>query len=239
MNYHRHVPASIRTLHILETLAAAPEGLTAGQLAEAVDIPHSALHALLNTLKAAGYVVQTGARQPYRVGPRAQALDQPRPAGISTLVNAFYEETTHHLPIETLALATLADANSVALILAEAPSSQTVRCAVPVGQRTPAAEHPAGLVLLAGLAPAEISRAILHYSAKIEDARRQTMALTVSVRKRRCWRASRPFVGMRAARLRCCTAYAKWPPGSPIALVRLATLLTAHRSRILKGRVFL
>ncbi|MGC9393946.1 MAG: pyridoxamine 5'-phosphate oxidase family protein [Anaerolineae bacterium] len=184
MDYHHRVPASIRTLHILEALAAAPEGLTAGQLAEAVDIPHSALYALLNTLKSQGYIVQAGARQPYRVGPRAQALSQPHPAGINTLVSAFYEETARHPPTETLALATLADADSTALILAEAPSAQTVRCATPIGQRMPAAEHPAGLVLLAGLTASSLKRAVTHPKAGVnmtlhnalQQTRRQTMA---------------------------------------------------------------
>ena len=188
MNYHRHVPASIRTLHILEALAAVPEGLTAGQLAEILDIPHSALYALLNTLKTTGYIVQAGARQPYRIGPRAQALGQPRPAGINTLVNAFYEETARqiarHSPTETLALATLAGADNNVLILAEAPSAQTVRCAIPIGQRTSAPEHPAGLVLLAGLTAPSLKRAMTHpkdgVDVALHDAlqqtRRQTMA---------------------------------------------------------------
>ena len=184
MNYHRRVPASIRTLHILEALAAAPEGLTAGQLAEAIDIPHSALYALLNTLKSQGYIVQAGARRPYRVGPRAQALSQPRPAGINTLVSAFYEETarqmSRHALAETLALAKLTDADSAILILAEAPSTQTVRCVVPAGQRTPAAEHPAGLVLLAGLTPSSLKRAGIDAALydTLQQTRRQTMART-------------------------------------------------------------
>ncbi len=182
MDYHRHVPASIRTLHILESLAAEPGGLTAGQLAETLDIPHSALHALLNTLKSQGYIVQASARQPYRVGPRAQALGQTRPTGINALVNAFYEETMRHPTTETLALATLADtdANSVVLILAEAPSTQTVRCAVPVGRRIPAVAHPAGLTLLAGLTPSGLERAVREPTATLHSAlqqtRRQTMA---------------------------------------------------------------
>jgi DNA-binding IclR family transcriptional regulator len=158
--------------------------LTAGQLAEAIDIPHSALYALLNTLKSQGYIVQAGARRPYRVGPRAQALSQPRPAGINTLVNAFYEETARQMPrhalAETLALATLTDADSTVLILAEAPSAQTVRCVVPAGQRTPAAEHPAGLVLLAGLTPSSLKRAGIDAALydTLQQTRRQTMART-------------------------------------------------------------
>jgi DNA-binding IclR family transcriptional regulator len=178
MDYHRHVPASIRTLHILESLAAEPGGLSAGQLAETLEIPHSALHALLNTLKAQGYIVQAGVRQPYRIGPRAQALGQARPTGINALANAFYEETMRHPPTETLALATLADTD--VLILAEAPSTQTVRCAIPVGQRLPAVAHPAGLALLAGLTPSGLEHAVgqpateLH--STLQQTRRQTMA---------------------------------------------------------------
>jgi len=180
MEYHRHVPASIRTLHILESLATEPGGLTAAQLAETLDIPHSALHALLNTLKAQGYIAQAGARQPYQIGLRAQALSQARPTGINALVNAFYEETARQAHTETLALATLADANGTALILAEAPSTQTVRCAIPVGQRMPAADHPAGLALLAGLAPSSLERAVAHPTTELhntlQQTRRQTMA---------------------------------------------------------------
>jgi DNA-binding IclR family transcriptional regulator len=180
MDYHRHVPASIRTLHILESLAAEPGGLTAGQLAETLDIPHSALHALLNTLKSQGYIVQTGTRQPYQIGPRAQALGQARPTGINALVNAFYEETTRHPPTETLALATLADANSVTLVLAEVPSTQTVRCAVPVGQRIPTTEHPAGLVLLAGLAPSGLEHVVTHPVTELHNTLQQTRHQTMA-----------------------------------------------------------
>ena len=178
MDYHHHVPASIRTLHILESLAAEPGGLTAGQLAETLDIPHSALHALLNTLKSQGYVVQEGARQPYRVGPRTQALGQTRPTGINALVNAFYEETARHPPAETLALATLAETD--ALILAEAPSTQTVRCAVPVGQRMSTMAHPAGLVLLAGLTPSGLERAVTQPTAALHNTLQQTRRQTMS-----------------------------------------------------------
>jgi DNA-binding IclR family transcriptional regulator len=178
MDYHHHVPASIRTLHILEALAAEPGGLTAGQLAETLDIPHSALYALLNTLKSQGYIVQADARQPYHIGPRAQALGQTRPAGINTLVNAFYEETARRPPAETLALATLADAD--VLILAEAPSTQTVRCAVPVGQRMPAVAHPAGLALLAGLTPSALERAMTHPPATLHNTLQQTRRQTVA-----------------------------------------------------------
>lgn len=178
MEYHQHVPASIRTLRILEMLAAEPAGLTASQLAAALDIPHSALHALLNTLKTTGYIVQPGKRQPYHVGPRAQALGQSRPTGANALLLAFYEETARQPPQETLALAALNNADIV--ILAEAPSAQTVRSAIPVGQRLNAVAHPAGWVLLAGLVGPALERALAQYAEDarepVERARRQTLA---------------------------------------------------------------
>ncbi len=178
MDYQQHVPASIRTLRILEVLATEPAGLTASQLAAALDIPHSALHALLNTLKTTGYIVQSGRRQPYHVGPRAQALGQSRPTGANALMMAFYEETARHQPTETLALATLN--NTDVVILAEAPSMQTVRCAIPVGQRVNAVSHPAGWVLLAGLVEPALERALAQHPGDarepVERARRQTLA---------------------------------------------------------------
>jgi hypothetical protein len=94
---------------------------------------------------------------------------RPRPPGANTLIPAFYEETAHHPPPETLALAVLRDAE--VLIIAEAASRQTVRSALPVGQRAPAAEHPAGHVLLAGQrAPAPED------AAQLDEVRRQHVA---------------------------------------------------------------
>ncbi|HQE91430.1 MAG TPA: helix-turn-helix domain-containing protein [Anaerolineae bacterium] len=181
MNNPHNVPASLRTLRLLEALAAEPGGMTSGQLAAALDIPHSALHALLNTLKKTGYIVQAGSRQPYHVGPRTQALGQPRLPGTNALMMAFYEETARRQPQETLALARLDDADMV--ILAEAPSAQAVRCAIPVGQRSAAIAHPAGWVLLAGLVETALERALASYPENarepVERARRQTSACCI------------------------------------------------------------
>ncbi len=178
MDYQKHVPASLRTLRILELVAAEPAGLTAGQLAAALGIPHSALHALLNTLKTTGYLSQAGKRQPYCLGPRAQALGHSRPLGAGALLMAFYEETTRRQLPETIGLAALSQDEVV--ILAEAPSPQTVRCAIPIGQRSDAVTHPAGQVLLAGLAEVALARVLAHRAeevrAAIEGVRRQTSA---------------------------------------------------------------
>ncbi len=149
MPYSQHVPAAERTIRVLELLAAAPQGLTATELTARLAIPRSALFALLNTLKAMGYVEQSNPRGPYRAGPRLQALHQPRPLQANTLVSAFYEELAGHPFEETVALATL-DGIDV-LILAEGACDRPVRSVLPPGRRTAALESAAGWVLLAGL----------------------------------------------------------------------------------------
>ncbi len=148
MGYESRVPAAERTMKILELLAATPEGMTAGELEAALEIPRSALFALLNTLKELGYVAQEASRRPYLPGPRLQALQTPRATGTNALLMAFYEESALHPPEETLGLATLSDGGVV--VLAEAPCDAPVRGVLTPGRRYPAPEHPAGLVLLAG-----------------------------------------------------------------------------------------
>ncbi len=178
MDYQYQVPATVRTVRILELLATSPEGLTAGQLADALEIPHSALHALLNTLKGLDYVQQAGPRYPYHLGAGARVLQTPRPLGDAALIFAFQEEAARHAPEETLALAVLNGAD--VLILAEAPCAQTVRSVLPAGYRAAATEHPAGLALLAGLSESALARALPQMSGNqpplLQDVRQQTLA---------------------------------------------------------------
>ncbi len=178
MNYPQYVPAAVRTVRILELLATSPEGLTAGQLAAALAIPHSALHALLNTLKELDYIQQAGPRLPYHLGAGARALQAPRPLGDAALIFAFHEEATRHTPEETLALGVLDDADVV--ILAEAPCPQTVRSVIPAGHRAEAVGHPAGLILLAGLSDLALARSVPRPAndlpGVLQDVRQQTLA---------------------------------------------------------------
>ena len=74
MDYSKHVPAAERALNILELLSAEPDGLTASDLLERLDLSRSALFALLNTLKARDYVVQHENRGRYRLGPALWTL---------------------------------------------------------------------------------------------------------------------------------------------------------------------
>src|SRR5690606_27057848 len=84
------VPAAERTLDLLESLAVAPRGLTTAELLDEIDSSRSGLYALLNTLKARGYVVTEDGR--HRSGPAVWNLVPGRPQELETLLAAFREE---------------------------------------------------------------------------------------------------------------------------------------------------
>jgi DNA-binding IclR family transcriptional regulator len=71
-----------RTLRILETLAAQPEGLPLAELAAEVNVPRSACHRLLADLARCGYVRQVRAMGDYTLTTRLPAL------GLSFLAGA-------------------------------------------------------------------------------------------------------------------------------------------------------
>lgn len=63
-----------RALALLELLADRPEGLSLRTLAEATDVPKSAVHRLLGSLALRGYVLQDPATQDYRLSLKLGAL---------------------------------------------------------------------------------------------------------------------------------------------------------------------
>ena len=179
MSYQDQVPASVRTLRILESVVGSHTGLTAAQLAHSLHIPRSAVYTLLKTLMRMGYIVQEGPRKPYIPGPRLWDLNHPYPTGTDALVSAFRTETTRSNPEETYALAILSGKDTV--ILAETPAKHTVRCVVPPGQRADAATDPAGLILLAGRSPTVIKQVLIPYddrlAGKLADTRRNIVLI--------------------------------------------------------------
>ena len=84
------VPAADRTLTVLETLAANPQGVSTAELLEMVGGSRSGLYSLVNTLKARGYVVTDAGR--HRLGPALWSLLPERPQDLETLLTAFSEE---------------------------------------------------------------------------------------------------------------------------------------------------
>lgn len=178
MSYSERVPAAERTLQILELLSTTSEGLAAGEIEMALEIPRSALFALLNTLKNMGYIQQDAPRRPYRPGPRLQALRIPRPVGTTALTQAFREETATRTPEETLALVIMEGTD--ALVVAEAPCEAAVRVVLPPGKRRSAHEDAAGIVLLAGLPQTALDHRFPDQPADIpallQETRHQTAA---------------------------------------------------------------
>lgn len=156
MDYSKQVPAAERTLLLLETLAAAPDGLTAGELLDALDLSRSTLFALLNTLKARNYVEQPADRGRYRLGPALWSLIPGRSPGLGPLIEAFHADADAGAHLESLALLWL-DRDETA-VLAQRDGSHSVRVVHQPGERRRAVETAGGLVLLAGLGPQALER---------------------------------------------------------------------------------
>ena len=148
MNYSKQVPAAERTLNIFEALAAEPEGLSAGELLDQLNLSRSALFALLNTLKARHYIEQPDNRGRYRLGPALWALAPGRQDGLGPLVRAFLDDQALRQPPETTALFWLD--RDEAVLLAQREGQPHVRAVFQPGERRPAAHSAAGLALLAG-----------------------------------------------------------------------------------------
>lgn len=157
MDYSKQVPAAERTLNILEALSAEPDGLTAGELLERLDMSRSALFALLNTLKARQYVEQPDSRGAYQLGPALWALVPGRQEGLGPLIRAFLSDDELKETAETVALMWLDRRDTV--VLAQREGQPQVRAAFRPGERRPATQSAAGLALLAGLPPSALGRA--------------------------------------------------------------------------------
>lgn len=69
-------PAAIVSLHILNALASASEGLGVTQLASVLGMPKARVHRHLGALRAHGYVMQEAPTSVYRVGWRLYLLGQ-------------------------------------------------------------------------------------------------------------------------------------------------------------------
>jgi DNA-binding IclR family transcriptional regulator len=178
LDYSKQVPAAGRLLQLLEALATAPDGLSAGELLEQLEIPRSALFALLNTLKSRHYVEQADGRGRYRLGPALWALLPGRQHGLGPLIDAFHGDAGLATSAETIALATLHQRETV--IVAQKESAQAVRAVFQPGERRPASATAAGLVLLAGLSPARVVEMVQQPFAALEARLRAVQETAVA-----------------------------------------------------------
>lgn len=137
------VPAAERTLDLLELLAEARRGFSTSELLDEIESSRSGLYALLNTLKARGYVVSEDGR--HRSGPAVWNLVPGRPRELETLITAFQEE--RHQFDESVALVWPERGGTV--VIAESQPERTVRVVYRHGTLRPLAS-PDGRVIAAG-----------------------------------------------------------------------------------------
>jgi IclR family KDG regulon transcriptional repressor len=154
----RQVPALARALELLERLRAGGAPMTAGELTEALDLPRTTVHELLQTLADHGCVeADDGSPRRYRLGLRlfelgnayAAGLDLAREAAqVAADVSAACQETVH------VAVRDGADV----VYVAKADSTHSVRMVSTIGGRLPAHLTAVGKMLLAALPDAELAR---------------------------------------------------------------------------------
>jgi len=145
------VKSALRVLDVIEALGKGP--LTHGEITERLDIPRSSLTALLNDLRARGYVRLDGARR-YQLGTRllalaasfARDLDLARIAGpaVDALAAA---------ACETAAFALWSGPEVVAIARRNWPSP--LMYSIQIGDRGPLHASASGQAVLAALEPGE------------------------------------------------------------------------------------
>lgn len=128
------MPAADRALRLLELLAGSKEGYGTAELLDQVGGSRSGLYALLNTLRARGYLETTNGV--HRVGAAVWALAPSSPVALEALIDHFRIETIDHKCDETVALVWPDGDGTV--IVSEAPSEHTVRVSYDIGRQRPA-----------------------------------------------------------------------------------------------------
>jgi DNA-binding IclR family transcriptional regulator len=154
-------PSVRRTIELLESLLAQPQGLTLKELLAAVDGSRSSLFALLATLKSLGYVEQNERRGRYRAGARLLAWRVATPPVLNAdLLHAFLQEAETAQLTETLAVIAPLP-NGDAQVLGQVEGRAGVRVVFEPGQRLPAASA-AGQIFHAAIAPEILQQRFSH-----------------------------------------------------------------------------
>ncbi|GIV69783.1 pyridoxamine 5'-phosphate oxidase family protein [Caldilinea sp.] len=146
MNDGSLTPSVRRTIEVLESLLANPQGLTLQEMLATVDSPRSTLFTLLAALKQLGYVAQRERGGRYYAGPRLQAWRTASPRlRNADLLTAFYQEAAQARLEETLAVAILLPTGE-AQVLGQVEGGAGVRSLFAEGERL-SPESAAGRVL--------------------------------------------------------------------------------------------
>ncbi|MCS6962596.1 helix-turn-helix domain-containing protein [Thermoflexus sp.] len=144
MSYIQRVPAVERALQILERIAERPEGSSPSDLMEGLGLSRTGTFALLNTLKAHGYLEQAGPRGRYRLGPRWWTLAA-RAHPERTLRELFRTEAQGFS--ESIAL--VRPAGDEGVVIEAVPGRYPLIGRWEIGERFPLSRSAAGWVFLA------------------------------------------------------------------------------------------
>lgn len=164
------VPAAIRTLAILRTLAAASSPMTASAIARELQLPRSSTYHLLDAMQESGFVVHLEEEQRWGLGVAAFE------------VGAAY---LRHDPLERLArplldtlMKEIAPVSAVAhlgvlqgsetLYLLKAQPKKNVAVLIEVGVRLPAALTASGRAMLSALPTAQVKAQLSQKSAFVD-----------------------------------------------------------------------
>jgi DNA-binding IclR family transcriptional regulator len=148
------VPALDRALHILELLAAHPDGMRMREIAEKLDLPANSVFRITATLEDRGYLLREGDDMRYRLSRKLLALGYAA-IGEDKLIEHSLDvmqqlrDDTH----ETVLIGVRADLEGI--VLEQVAATQPVKFLVDPGTRFPLHTSAPGKVFAAFMTPAE------------------------------------------------------------------------------------
>ena len=153
-----------RALDVLEALGTVePEGLTAAQVAQRLDMNRVTVHRILQSLRARGYVRQERPGRPYRLGLRLLGLGEEIVANldVATVARSFLQDLVDRTQ-ETAHLAVLDGAETV--YVAKVESRHAMRLVSHIGARVPLYCSSLGKALLAVSNDGDLERLVSQQS---------------------------------------------------------------------------
>jgi DNA-binding IclR family transcriptional regulator len=154
------VPNLDRALSILETLSAAPAGLTLSELASALEIPTNSVFRISRTLEERGYLERTEATKKFQLTQKLLRLSCAPAAGERSLTESALETMRglRDQTLETVLLGTISGTEGI--VLEQVPGRHPFRFCVDVGVRFELHTAAPGKAMLAAM-PAAEARALM------------------------------------------------------------------------------
>lgn len=160
-----------RALDVLETLGTVePEGLTAAQVAQRLDMNRVTVHRILQSFRARGYVRQEGPGRPYKLGLRLLGLGEEIVANfdVAAVARSFLQDLVDRTQ-ETAHLAVLDGAEAV--YVAKVESRHAMRLVSHIGARVPLYCSALGKALLAVSNDGDLERLVPQQSFELRTPR--------------------------------------------------------------------